>query len=305
MDEGNTDGPVVIDPTLNFVAGTVAGVAAVVVGFPFDTVKVRYQAAAASRSYRSTFHTLLTIFREERLGGLYRGIFAPVLGAAPLNGLVFSSYGLLTKLQLENEHSTPTLTQITLAGAGTGIICSVVTSPAELIKTQQQLMQVAASRTSTLSSSGDLSAYAVTQRILRQYGIRGLFRGITATALRDIGYGTYFGAYEATVRYWPRTASQNATGKTPWLATLAAGGLAGIAGWVATFPFDVIKTRVQSTFSKSLANPYRNTWSTAVASYRTEGLPVFFRGLAPTLIRAIPVNMVTFTTFETIVHAFL
>lgn len=231
---------------------------------------------------------------------------------------MFSSYGLLTKLQLENEHSTPTLTQITLAGAGTGIICSyvgyspypvililsliqasclayqrlcrVVTSPAELIKTQQQLMQVAASRTSTLSSSGDLSAYAVTQRILRQYGIRGLFRGITATALRDIGYGTYFGAYEATVRYWPRTASQNATGKTPWLATLAAGGLAGIAGWVATFPFDVIKTRVQSTFSKSLANPYRNTWSTAVASYRTEGLPVFFRGLAPTLIRSLPLS---------------
>ena len=72
-----------------------AGVAAVVVGFPFDTgnaalsfalfvayilsVKVRYQAATASRSYRSTFHALLTILREERLGGLYRGVFAPIV----------------------------------------------------------------------------------------------------------------------------------------------------------------------------------------------------------------------------------
>ena len=147
-------------------------------------------------------------------------------------------------------------------------------------------MQAAASHSGTLNT-GDLSAYAVTRRILREYGVRGLFRGITSTALRDIGYGTYFGAYEATVRYWPRTPAQQTSGATPWLATLVAGGLAGIAGWVVTFPFDVIKTRVQSTFSRSPSNPYRNTWSTTVASYRAEGLPVFFRGLAPTLIRSV------------------
>ncbi|KAH9911983.1 mitochondrial carrier [Fomitopsis serialis] len=291
-----------INPKLNFLAGTVAGVAAVVVGFPFDTVKVRFQAAVANRAYRSTFHALLTILREERLSGLYRGVFAPIIGAAPLNGLVFSSYGWLTKVQLETERSIPTLTQVTLAGAGTGIICSLVTSPAELIKTQQQLMQAAAANAT--SPAGSLSAYDVTQRIFKQHGVKGLYRGITSTALRDIGYGTYFYAYEATVRYWPRSPSQRASNVTPWLATLAAGGLAGIAGWVVTFPFDVVKTRVQSTFSRSAENPYRNMRTTIVASYRTEGFPVFFRGLAPTLIRAIPVNMVTFTTFETIVHAF-
>lgn len=146
----------------------------------------------------------------------------------------------------------------------------------------------AASSSGALSGASDLSAYAVTRRILREYGVRGLYRGITSTALRDIGYGTYFGAYEATVRYWPRTETQQANGTTPWVATLTAGGLAGVAGWVATFPFDVIKTRVQSTFSKSPANPYRNTWSTTVSSYRAEGFPVFFRGLAPTLIRSVP-----------------
>ncbi|TFY53282.1 hypothetical protein EVJ58_g9536 [Rhodofomes roseus] len=252
MDTNIADEQAAIDPTLNFFAGTVAGVAAVAVGFPFDTVKI---------------------------------------GAAPLNGLIFSSYGLLTKIQLENERSVPTLTQLALAGA-------------ELIKTQQQLIQAAASKRATSADSGSLSAYAVTRRIFKQHGIQGLYRGTTSTALRDIGYGTYFWAYEATVRYWPRTSSERASNTTPWLATLTAGGLAGIAGWIATFPFDVVKTRVQSTFSREPANPYRNTWSTIVASYRAEGLPVFFRGLAPTLIRAIPVNMVTFTTFETIVHAF-
>ena len=61
--------------------------------------------------------------------------------------------------------------------------------------------------------------------------------------------------------------------------------MAGIAGWIITFPLDVVKTRVQSTSADAPGNPYRSTWSTIVASYRAEGFGVFFRGLAPTLIR--------------------
>ncbi|KAG5641318.1 hypothetical protein DXG03_005539 [Asterophora parasitica] len=50
-------------------------------------------------------------------------------------------------------------------------------------------------------------------------------------------------------------------------------------------------------------HPYRTTLSTIVNSYRANGWRVFYRGLAPTLIRAIPVNMVTFATFEAVVKA--
>lgn len=82
-------------------------------------------------------------------------------------------------------------------------------------------------------------------------------------------------------------------------------------GWISTFPLDLVKTRVQEnqpgitsiaaidneSVTMSLlgerpdsapqddTNPYRSTWSTIVYSYRTEGLGVFFRGLAPTVIR--------------------
>lgn len=139
-----------------------------------------------------------------------------------------------------------------------------------------------------------------------------------------------------------------------WPVLMLAGGLAGVAGWITTFPFDVIKTRIQNSGvdlspipstshvspSSSLytnpqsslipagassqhrsmstrmssgaaeatmpgghANPYRGIISTTVASYRAEGLGVFWKGLAPTLLRSIPVNMLTFLTFETVAHA--
>lgn len=63
-----------------------------------------------------------------------------------------------------------------------------------------------------------------------------------------------------------------------------------MASWLVTFPFDVIKTRVQSTLAPAPDSPYRNIMSTIVNSYRQEGPGVFFKGLKPTLIRCAPIS---------------
>ncbi|RDB18575.1 Mitochondrial basic amino acids transporter [Hypsizygus marmoreus] len=317
------EGQVELDPTLDFIAGTVAGMASLTVGFPFDTVKVRFQNPTTAAKYHSTLHAVATIVREEKFIGLYKGITSPLATVALMNGLVFASYRFFMKIQLEHSQAIPTLAQITLAGAGSGIVSSIITTPTELIKIRQQ------------SSLIPTSTHAVALQIFREAGLGGLYRGITATALRDCGYGAYFLAYEATLRYFasrPTEASPRPTGQNgpSWPALLIAGGLAGIFGWLATFPLDVVKTRMQGTARAPVsrtpgtasptsnpttpllakpgqppdANPYQSTMSTIIHSYRTEGISVFFRGLAPTLIRAIPVNMVTFATFEAIVHGF-
>lgn len=275
--------------------------------------------------------------------------------------MVFAGYGALLKAQLRNATDEPRISQVTLAGIGTGIIASyvlftaawltivtifqsLVTSPTELIKIQQQSI-----RTPTGGTAPTVQEVALD--IWRRRGIRGIFRGITATAIRETGYGAYFGVYEGTLMLLSsRKASYDTADDEPvdhtslhseaasskkhhsYPALLLAGGLAGVASWVVTFPFDVVKTRVQSSMVTTAANPYRNTLSTIVNSYRQEGFSVFFHGLKPTLIRyvrapttyascepclllstssadfvllyrAIPVNMVTFATFETIVRA--
>lgn len=75
----------------------------------------------------------------------------------------------------------------------------------------------------------------------------------------------------------------------PWPALLLAGGVAGVAGWITTFPFDLVKTRVQTTPASQAKRGFFQgggvTISMIVQSWRNEGLRVFGRGLAPTLIR--------------------
>ncbi|KAI5826759.1 mitochondrial carrier [Schizophyllum commune Tattone D] len=317
------DASVKLNPTVDFLAGNISGIAGLVVGYPFDTVKVRFQTPEYQSRYNSTFNALTTIVREERFTGLFKGIMSPIATVALMNGLVFASYRFFMKIQLEDAHSVPTLWQIFLAGSGSGIVSSIITTPTELVKIRQQALST---RTSTPK---------VALAILRETGLRGLYRGITSTALRDIGYGHYFVAYEATCRYFatPKTVVRDTDhssimseveeiNELSWPALLIAGGAAGIAGWIFTFPFDVIKTRMQSPpqqassatpthnatgaatplLNRPAMNPYRTTWSTILHSYRTEGMGVFFRGLAPTLIRAVPVNMATFATFEAVVH---
>lgn len=167
-----------------------------------------------------------------------------------MNGLVFASYGFFTRVQLNHPNSTPTIAQIALAGAGTGIVCSyvtkfqkskkkiqkspalrrIITTPTELIKIRQQ---------SLLTRT---TARAVALQIVRESGLAGLYRGGVATALRDSGYGPYFAAvnnisspshhqthllfaqYEATCRYF---ASSTGETQLSWSALLLAGGIAG------------------------------------------------------------------------------
>jgi solute carrier family 25 carnitine/acylcarnitine transporter 20/29 len=74
------------------------------------------------------------------------------------------------------------------------------------------------------------------------------------------------------------------------------GGLAGEALWLASYPFDVIKSKMQSDgFGAQqkftgMVDCFRKTW-------RTEGFGGFWRGLGPTLLRAMPVSAGTFATY--------
>ena len=70
------------------------------------------------------------------------------------------------------------------------------------------------------------------------------------------------------------------------VSVMFAGGMAGCVCWVATLPFDVIKTRIQ-------ASTTGNSSSLLVVGkevLKEGGIRGLYRGLGPALLRAFPAN---------------
>lgn len=86
------------------VAGCVAGASSVVVGQPFDTVKVRVQTLAGA-GHGSAWRVAVTTVREEGIRGLFKGMSAPLVMTGASNAIVFAAKG--ATLRLVHPESQP------------------------------------------------------------------------------------------------------------------------------------------------------------------------------------------------------
>lgn len=279
---------------MNVISGTVSGVAGVLAGHPFDTVKVRLQSQPHSLSappYRGTLHCFLSIAREEGIRGLFRGVSSPLVGVTAINTLLFGVYGFFLDCQVR-AGACPTLTQIFIAGAGSGLVNSLISGPVELAKIQMQ-NQRGRGQGSFRSPSHCL------RLVYRTAGLIGVYRGFLATILRETpSYGVYFACFE-----WLRRQGETPQngGHLENSKLMLAGGLSGIAGWMSTYPMDVIKTRIQAQ-SLIPGYPTKTPACTGIVDgwrqiVKSEGVPGLFRGTTATIIRAFPTNAVIFTTY--------
>ena len=92
------------------------------------------------------------------------------------------------------------------------------------------------------------NAFALTKSIFAAEGIRGLFKGLKPTFVREMpGYFCFFYAYEFS-REVLANEGQKKDDIGP-LKTITAGGIAGTTLWTVIFPADVIKSRQQVKIS--------------------------------------------------------
>lgn len=259
--------------SLDFFAGCLGGCAGIMVGYPLDTVKVHMQTQdCRNPKYRGTWDCLRTILAKESVSGLYRGMTSPIAGVAVVNAIVFGVYGHTQRHLSEPDR----LSAHFLAGASAGLAQTPVSSPIELAKTRLQLQSP-----SQGDSRGPIQCL---KNIYRQEGYRGVFKGLTITFLREgPSYGVYFVTYEMLTK----TSSKQSI-STPHM--LLAGGLAGTASWVISYPIDVIKSRIQAESS----DRYSGALDCLKKSVRAEGYRCLYRGLNSTILRAFPTNAATF-----------
>ncbi|XP_043723108.1 mitochondrial arginine transporter BAC2-like [Telopea speciosissima] len=284
-----------------FVAGGFGGAAGVISGYPLDTLRIRLQ--QPSNPTKSAIGLLSHIVSSEGPSALYRGMAAPVASVTFQNALVFQTYAVLSRAfdSSNNNIDPPSYKSVGLAGFGTGALQSLLLTPVELVKIRLQLQQTTG-RSSHKHQSIDQqgSPVSLAKYIFRREGMKGLYRGLTITALRDApAHGFYFWTYEYTREKFHPGCRKN--GQESLQTMLFAGGLAGVASWVCCYPLDVVKTRLQSQMQSPLDNPppkYLGIIDCFRKSVKEEGFRVLWRGLGTAIARAFVVNGAIFAAYE-------
>ncbi|KAJ9529371.1 hypothetical protein QJQ45_013790 [Haematococcus lacustris] len=304
--------PPVHKRVLDVLPGISGGIARVMVGQPFDTIKTRLQVMGAGTAlaanlppsdvYLNSNDCLRKMVKNEGWVSLYRGVTAPLLGNMVLLGIHFPTFSRTRKM-LEQEAPTPegqfSHWKTLVAGGAAGLAGSLVSCPSEHVRTKMQLQRRAALAAKMGLKIQGLDAYKgsvdCAVSIARKHGVAGLYRGFTATVIRDIqGYAWFFYGYEATV------AALAGPGKTKadltYSQVMLAGIVAGFGLWGSMFPIDTVKSKLQGD---SLSNPqYKSTYDCYKQSVAVEGQKGLWRGFSAAMYRAIPVNASIFLAVE-------
>ena len=123
--------------------------------------------------------------------------------------------------------------------------------------------------------------------------LAGLYRGTAVTVLREAqAYGAWFLSFEYMMN---ADAKRNGVKRQeiPQLKVATYGGLAGEVLWLSSYPFDVVKSKMQSD-GFGPHKRYASMRECFAQTYRGEGLRGFWKGIGPTLLRAMPVSAGTF-----------
>ncbi|KAJ2733042.1 hypothetical protein IW152_003365 [Coemansia sp. BCRC 34962] len=284
------------DRVAGFAAGVASGATKLLVGHPFDTVKIRCQVEGGHGRFKGPLDCLVNTVRQEGPRALYKGASIPLVGWAVMDAIQLgslSNYRLL--LQGGNKAHKLSHFEHGIAGLCAGWTVALVATPVEIIKMRLQVQY----------ASGAERKYRgpidVARHLTRQYGALGIWHGLAATMSQRSFFFFLWGSYDVysewlrslrvvpSFPYLAKAGSPKEVEGRPLsekLINFIAGGLGANTFWCLCYPVDVAKNRFMTQGDENPI-PFRKMFKHV---YRTEGLYGFVRGFVPTFIRAFPTN---------------
>ncbi|KAL6112539.1 uncharacterized protein ACO6RY_09277 [Pungitius sinensis] len=278
--------------------GGIAGIVGVTCVFPIDLAKTRLQNQRKGQQvYKSMVDCLVKTVRSDGYFGMYRGAAVNLALVTPEKAIKLAANDLF-RHHLSKDGAGLTVFREMLAGCGAGMCQVVVTTPMEMLKIQlqdagrlaaQQQKPVMMSPTklvatnavltrsfnSVASAPRPVSATQIAKELLQTQGIRGLYRGLGATLMRDVPF---------SIVYFPLFANLNRLGRAgpegavPFYWAFFSGCAAGSTAAVAVNPCDVVKTRLQSLNKGSSEETYNGVVDCVRKILRKEGPSAFLKG---------------------------
>jgi solute carrier family 25 carnitine/acylcarnitine transporter 20/29 len=240
------------------------------------------------------------IYQTEGVAGFFRGGLPMIAGKALIKAVSFSSNNFalfllqtfppVSESVLVQQYLPPSSPlQLVVAACFAGFMSSFTVNPIERIKV---LMQAS----SHAMGNNKMFALQLIMEVLKVEGWKGLLgRGLGTTIAREVPAVTInFFIYELLSDTY---IAKDVLG--PFLSPMIFGALSGMACWITVYPIDTVKTILQNSNGQEQIN----ILLIITSIYRKGGIPAFFHGLTPILLRASLNHAATFSIHAMLMHA--
>jgi solute carrier family 25, member 33/36 len=239
---------------------------------PFDVLKTRLQSDLYRTQFRhtsplqrsshsslrssllhchETFQSLFSIGRTEGWRALCRGLGPTLTGFVPASAIKFYVYGNSKRIISDKMNGGEETAWVhLLAAVSAGVVTSTATNPIWLVKTRLQLDKSNSESARSASTPRYKNSLDCAAQVFRNEGVRGLYKGLSASYLGISESALQWILYEQMKIYLAKKEARavfNDDDQKFWNVSLAWGGKIGAAGIakllaaVATYPHEVTK----------------------------------------------------------------
>ncbi|KAF5345298.1 hypothetical protein D9758_008474 [Tetrapyrgos nigripes] len=301
------------------IAGGFAGCVAKTVVAPLDRVKILFQASNPdfqkyAGSWSGAFRAGHEIFNSQGVRGLFQGHSMTLLRVFPYAAIKFMAYDQILMPTREQETNFRRFA----AGSISGTLSVFFTYPLEVIRvrmafhtrttgqhnnhlalyqTLHQMYHERALEPQSIATSSKSGAVPVaSKQFLNQFPILKFYRGFTATIIGMIPYaGVSFLSWGyLRARFIPEGDKNS---KATPLADLTIGAVSGAVAQTASYPFEVIRRRMQVG---GITRPDRwLRWGETISSiWKASGWRGFYVGLTIGYLKVVPMTAVSFAVWQ-------
>ncbi|XP_036392886.1 solute carrier family 25 member 36-A-like [Megalops cyprinoides] len=305
------------DTLVHLFAGGCGGTVGAILTCPLEVVKTRLQSSSVTlyipqvqlntvngpsvaRVSPGPIHCLKLILEKEGVRSLFRGLGPNLVGVAPSRAIYFAAYSS-TKERL-NGVLEPDSKLVHMASAGlAGFTAITATNPIWLIKTRLQL---------DARNRGErrMSAFECVRRVYRSDGLRGFYRGMSASYAGISETVIHFVIYESLKRRLMEAKAASSVDDededdepvkdaSDFVGLMLAAATSKTCATSLAYPHEVVRTRLREEGTK-----YRSFFQTLSVVIKEEGYRALYRGLTTHLVRQIPNTAIMMSTYELVVY---
>ncbi|XP_051995567.1 mitochondrial thiamine pyrophosphate carrier [Xyrauchen texanus] len=296
---------VALTPEEAALAGSAAGMVTRAIISPLDVIKIRFQLQIEQVSsknrpgkYWGVWQATRCILTEEGLPAFWKGHIPAQLLSMCFGAVQFASFEALTELvHKKTDYNSQKAGVHFICGGLAACSATMACQPLDTLRTR-------------FAAQGEPKIYRnlrhAVATMCRSEGPLAFYRGLTPTLVAVFPYaGMQFFFYNVLKNLM----QPQETKSKGDLQSLISGSFAGVISKTLTYPFDLLKKRLQvggfeeARMQFGQVRTYRGFVDCVVQIAREEGLKGFYKGLSPSLLKAALSTGFTFFWYEFFINA--